>query len=217
MTTRIDLVNVIPEVFAPDVSVVNDSRVWLKEISFEKPSDYLVVAASGTGKSSLCSYLYGARHDYRGTILFDGEDIRRYDTKRWSELRRRSLAYLPQEIHLFGELTVMENIMLKNRLTDYYSESEIKRMLEELGLEQKANEAAGRISIGQQQRIGMIRAVCQPFDFILLDEPVSHLDIENNQKAAEFIIREAGVRNASIIATSVGNHLKFDPAKMYML
>ena len=61
--------------------------------------------------------------------------------------------------------------------------------------------------MGQQQRAAAIRAVCQPFDFIILDEPVSHLDEENNHTLAEIITEEAASQGAGIITTSVGNSL----------
>ena len=75
------------------------------------------------------------------------------------------------------------------------------------GIDSRRNYPVGRMSIGQQQRAGIIRAICQPFDFILLDEPVSHLDEENNRKAAEIIMAEAQRQGAGIISTSVGNPL----------
>ena len=68
------------------------------------------------------------------------------------------------------------------------------------------------MSIGQQQRVGIIRALCQPFDFILLDEPVSHLDEENNRRAARMIAGEALRQGAGIITTSVGNPLLLEGA-----
>lgn len=219
MISVIELDNVIPEVFAADTASAPaaTSHVWLSSISFVKPRGYLVVADSGIGKSSLCSYIYGSRHDYRGTIKFDGTDIREFNADRWSEIRRTSLAYLPQEISLFPELTAFENILLKNRLTDYFSEADIRRMLERLKIDDKADVPAGRLSIGQQQRVGIIRSVCQPFDFILLDEPVSHLDATNNTLAAGLLTDQADIRRASVIATSVGNHLQFDPANIFRL
>ena len=67
--------------------------------------------------------------------------------------------------------------------------------------------------MGQQQRLAIVRALCQPFDFILLDEPVSHLDAENNAIAAEIIAEEASRQGAGIISTSVGNHLMLDYQK----
>ncbi len=66
------------------------------------------------------------------------------------------------------------------------------------------------MSVGQQQRVAIIRALCQPFDFLLLDEPVSHLDSRNNSVVASLIEHEAKECGAGVIVTSVGNHLDLD-------
>lgn len=184
-----------------------ESQVWLRNISFNKPSDYLIFAESGTGKSSLCSFIYGARRDYDGRILFDGKDASTLTPDQWSGLRQRSLAYLPQQMSLFPELTALENIEIKNRLTGFKTREQIMSMLEEMEIADKADAQAAHMSIGQQQRVAIIRALCQPFDFLLLDEPVSHLDARNNSKVASMIHAEAQAQGASIIATSVGNHI----------
>ncbi len=220
MIDRITLRKVLPRVFRGGESEppVCHSEVWLREdVSFVRPSAYIVEAESGTGKSSLCSFVYGARTDYDGEILFDGEDVRGFSIERWCALRREALAYLPQEMRLFGELSVMDNIMVKNRLTSYRSESEVMGMLDRLELAHKAGEPAGRLSVGQQQRVAIVRALCQPFDFLLVDEPVSHLDVRNNATVASLIVEEATARQASVIVTSVGNKLSIQDYRLMKL
>ncbi len=202
----IELRQALPQVFRDD-PIPADSQIWLTDATFSRPNLYMVAAESGKGKSSMCSYIYGNRNDYLGQILFNGEDIRRYDIRRWSDIRRSHLALLPQELRLFPELSAMDNILLKNRLTDYKPEQEILRMLDMLGIKHKANQLAGLLSVGQQQRVAIVRALCQPFDFIMLDEPVSHLDEGNNRIAADLITTEAREQQAGVITTSVGNPL----------
>ncbi len=80
-------------------------------------------------------------------------------------------------------------------------------MLQRLEVDWKADSPAGRLSVGQQQRVAIIRALCQPFDFLLIDEPVSHLDARNNRTVAQLIEEEAAACSASVIATSVGNKI----------
>lgn len=157
------------------------------------------------------------RRDYDGYILIDGKDVKYFSIDRWCELRRRGIAYLPQEMRLFPELTVMENIGIKNRLTSYKSEKEIIEFLERLEIAHKADVPAGRLSVGQQQRVAIIRALCQPFDFLLIDEPVSHLDSRNNQTVASLIDEEAKKTGAGIIATSVGNKIQLPEYKLMRL
>lgn len=209
MIDEIRLVNTLPAVFAGmehDLPV-SASEVWLREIEFKRPDYYMVEAESGTGKSSLCSYIYGSRGDYSGTILFDGRDVRELSTDDWCRLRTRALAYLPQEMQLFPELTAYENIEIKNRLTGCKTRQWIEQALDRLEIGGKINSPAAKLSVGQQQRVAIIRSLCQPFDFILIDEPVSHLDQRNNEIVAGLIAEEASRYGASVIATSVGNKI----------
>ena len=219
MIEHITIDRLLPVVFREEKeeSRIAGSEVWLKHLDIAKPQSYLVYAESGTGKSSLCAYLYGNRRDYDGKILFDGEDVGTYTPEKWSRLRREALAYLPQQLSLFPELTAIDNVLLKNRLTDYCSEADIRLMFQQLAIDNRADVVAGRLSIGQQQRVAIIRALVQPFDFLLLDEPVSHLDARNNEVVAQMIAAEARKRGASIIATSVGNHLSISDFKMLRL
>lgn len=211
MIGEISLRKVLPHVFrgSEGESPVKDSELWLREeVTFRRGGYYLIEAESGTGKSSLCAYIYGSRRDYDGRILFDGRDVAEFSIARWCELRRSSLAYLPQEMRLFPELSVMDNIRIKNRLTDFRTEAEITALLDRLELGHKAASPAGLLSVGQQQRVAIVRALCQPFDFLLIDEPVSHLDSRNNEAVASLIDEEARSRGAAVIATSVGNKIR---------
>lgn len=219
MVEKITLSNTLPQVFTgmEHEVPVSLSQVWLQNIEFARPNYYMVEAESGTGKSSLCSYIYGSRGDYRGKILFDGRDVSEFTIEQWCELRTRSLAYLPQEMQLFPELTVLENIDIKNRLTGCKSREWILEALERLEISVKADVLAGKLSVGQQQRVAIIRALCQPFDFIFIDEPVSHLDQRNNNIVAHLIQEEAQSNGASIIATSVGNKINIPITHTYKL
>ncbi|MDE7407854.1 MAG: ATP-binding cassette domain-containing protein [Muribaculaceae bacterium] len=200
---------VLPHVFRgmEEEPRLRDSQVWLAQLTLTRGCRVCIAAESGGGKSSLLSFVCGERDDYNGLISFDGRDIRSLSVNQWCDVRMQHLALLPQEMRLFGELTVMENIELKNRLTRHRTTSQIMTMLDELGIASKADSPASRLSVGQQQRVALVRALCQPFDFIMLDEPVSHLDETNNRIAAAMVEREAESAGAGIIATSVGNPL----------
>ena len=211
----INLHDVVPEIFASREDLRSD--VWHSELSFERGKSYLIEAESGTGKSSLCSYLFGQRGDYRGTICFDEEDVRRYSVARWCELRKRSIGILFQDLKLFGELTALENVQLKNRLTKTQSHATILAWFEELGIADKLGSRIDRMSYGQQQRVALIRALCQPLDFLLLDEPISHLDSRNSDIMRDIILREAARQGAGIIATSIGKHMDINYDKVLHL
>ncbi len=202
----INLKAAIPEVFAQRTDIMSD--VWLKDLSFEKNMCYLIEANSGTGKSSLCSYVYGYRKDYQGRILFDEQNIRELNIKAWVEIRKKHLSLLWQELRLFPELTALENVLLKNKLTGFKKRKQIEEWFDRLGIDDKKNVLVGRMSFGQQQRVALIRALCQPFDFIFVDEPISHLDDSNSQIMAELLKEEVEHQGAGLVATSIGKRME---------
>lgn len=201
----ISLNNTLPNVFLQRTDI--QSNIWRQQVSLEKGKTYLVEASSGTGKSSLCSFIIGYRKDYDGKILFDGKDSREFKTKDWTELRQRHISMLFQELRLFPELTALENVEIKNSLTGFKGRKEIVEWFEALGIADKVDAPVRLLSFGQQQRVAMIRALVQPFDFLLADEPISHLDETNSQVMADIMMEEAHRQGAGIVITSIGKHM----------
>ena len=206
----IRLEHTFPAIFANRDEL--NSEVWQQDVTFERGKQYLVEAASGTGKSSLCSYIYGYRNDYQGVMTFDGRNIRNFTTFDWTKMRQRHLSLMFQDLRLFPELTALENVQIKNRLTGFKKKKDILQWFEELGIPDKVNSKIGLMSFGQQQRVAMMRALCQPFDFLLADEPISHLDDRNSRIMADIMVEEAKRQGAAVIVTSIGKHmpLKYD-------
>jgi len=196
---------VLPQVFSSNPP--DRSAVWMQDISFERGKSYLVEADSGRGKSTMCSYMTGYRHDYTGTVMFDQTDVRSLSRAQWTDIRRHVVSCLYQDLRLFPELTVIENIEIKNRLTRHIDAATISSWLEELDIAEKRDTPVRQLSVGQQQRVAIIRALCQPFSFLLADEPVSHLDDACAQATARLITREASRQGAAVVATSIGRHL----------
>ena len=211
----ISLNNTLPNVFLQRTDIQSD--IWRQQVSLEKGQTYLVEASSGTGKSSLCSFIIGYRKDYDGKILFDGKDSRGLSTKDWTELRQRHISMLFQELRLFPELTAMENVEIKNSLTGFKGRKEIEGWFEALGIADKMDAPVRLMSFGQQQRVAMIRALVQPFDFLLADEPISHLDDENSKVMAQIMMEEAHRQGAGIVITSIGKHMDLPYDKILKL
>lgn len=211
----IALKNVLPEVFATRDDI--QSEIWHQDVLLERGKLYLVEANSGTGKSSLCSYITGYRRDYQGIIDFDGKNICNLRIKEWARLRRESLSILFQELRLFPELTAYENVSIKNSLTNFKSKKEILTWFDALGIADKVDAKVGLMSFGQQQRVAMIRSLVQPFDFLLADEPISHLDEHNSRIMAELMMGEAKRQGAAVIVTSIGKHMDLNYDKIFKL
>lgn len=197
--------SVLPAVFAHRDDL--HSEIWNQEVTLEKGHLYLVEADSGKGKSTFCSYVVGYRNDYTGSVLFDNADTKQYKVSDWTEMRKQHISHLFQELRLFPELTAMENVAIKNKLTDFKSQKQIDEWFDMLGIGDKKDALIGRMSFGQQQRVAMIRALVQPFDFILADEPISHLDDNNSRIMADIMMTEAKRQGAGVIVTSIGKHM----------
>ncbi|MDR1056945.1 MAG: ATP-binding cassette domain-containing protein [Prevotellaceae bacterium] len=186
------------------------SEIWLKEVGFIKGRLYLITAASGVGKSSLLNYIFGERTDYTGDIFFDDRNINTLRPSEWLDIRQRRLGFIFQGLRLFTDLTVKENIDLKNRLTGFKSKTEINDLLEQTDIADKAGTKIRFLSFGQQQRVAIIRALCQPFDFLLMDEPFSHLDEQNVALLSSIITAELQRQGSGLLITSLGTQYPFN-------
>ena len=175
------------------------SQIWEQNISITKDEHLHIVAPSGSGKTSLMHFIYGLRKDYSGNILYGDIDIKKLSTESFSTFRRNKISIIFQDLRLFENQTVRENIEIKRILEPYHKPEEIENMAKRLGIENKLNQKIKTCSYGEQQRIAIIRSLMQPFDFLLLDEPFSHLDEVNRKKAMELIYEECGKRNAAMI------------------
>lgn len=212
MIERVCLRNVNLKAFVEMPPAGAASEVWCCEVQFHKGASYLVEAGSGRGKSSLCAFLYGLRKDFIGDIEFcynngNVSSIRECD---FVKVRQRSLSMMFQEHRLFPELTAVENVLLKSRLTEYANEKEVRDMLERVGLAGRLDSPCGQLSLGQQQRVAFVRALCQPADFIFLDEPVSHIDEVNALTMAQMLKERQQKDGVGVIVTSIGYRLPYD-------
>ena len=212
---KINLDNMLPRVFRGRNDIRSD--VWQGQVTFERGKTYLVEAGSGTGKSSLCSFIIGYRKDFDGDILFDGRNSRELNANDWTKLRQSHISMLFQELRLFPELTAMENVEIKNSLTHFKQPAEVKQWFEALGIADKMQSPVRQMSFGQQQRVALIRALVQPFDFLLADEPVSHLDDENSAAMADIMMAEARRQGAGVVVTSIGKHMQINYDKTLRL
>lgn len=179
---------------------IPSSDIYLQpEVIFEQGQRYLIRAQSGQGKTSLLNFIYGASFSYDGKItyneMFNKKEVLRY--------RIDKLSYVYQDLRLFPTLTAFENIILKNKLTHYKTEAQINSLIERVGLSHKRDTLVQTLSLGQRQRIALLRALCQPFELLLLDEPFSHLDDSNTAILREIIEEELQARNASLLLTSL--------------
>ncbi|MGA7097041.1 MAG: phosphonate ABC transporter ATP-binding protein [Acidimicrobiia bacterium] len=168
--------------------VYDDGTVALEDVSFEVPEGQFlaVIGLSGSGKSTLLRCINRLIDPTEGQILWKGEDITAANHEDLRNIRRR-IGMVFQHFNLVHRSKVITNVLagrlgytspalsVVNRFSKTDRE-EAMRLLERVGLEEKAHNRSEELSGGQQQRVGIARAMMQEPDMILADEPVASLD-----------------------------------------
>ncbi len=181
-----------------------ESSVWSNQLNIDAEEWIKITAPSGTGKTTLMNMLYGIRSDYDGSIILDGINIKNISVDELASIRQSKMSVIFQDLRLFSHLTAYENIDLKRVLQNpYYEADKINEMAELLGISNILSQKAGICSYGEQQRICIIRALIHPFNWLLMDEPFSHLDNNNKVIAAKLITQECKKRKAALIITDL--------------
>lgn len=198
---NIEFINVMPIPLAG----LNHSKesLWGNSVVFDSKQRSLLNASSGKGKTTFTHCLMGLRTDFSGEIKLDGKDVKSIDLESWVEIRQRKIAVVFQDLQLFSQLTVKENLKLKAELTGEFDAESAFRKITFVGLSDKWDQKCGILSMGQQQRVAIIRALLQPFECIVLDEPFSHLDKENAGKCMQLIQERCNEQNAGCILTTL--------------
>ena len=193
------------------------SDIWNQALTFQQGEIIRIKAPSGSGKTTLIHYLYQLRKDYTGSILWDHQET--FSSHELAKLRATQISIVFQDLRLFPQLTAKENILLKKAISknEAVSETQIIAMAEQLQVTHILDQPAGICSYGEQQRIAIIRALVQPFQWLLLDEPFSHLDEANTARAAKLIQDVCAQQHAGILLTDLDDDSHFNYTKRYTL
>lgn len=183
-----------------DQLLAKDSDIWGKDILLSAGQQIKITARSGRGKTTLVHLLAGLRNDYTGSVYIGNKNPMNCLPEDLAQLRREELGVVFQDLRLFPELTIRENTEVKKFLPRIpISENTIEDMATELGIDTLLDTPAGICSYGEQQRAAILRALVQPFDWLILDEPFSHLDKLNQQKAIGLITTVINQQKAGLI------------------
>jgi putative ABC transport system ATP-binding protein len=209
------LQKLLPAYFSDQPASLSD--IWQHDVTIAQGELAYIVAPSGSGKTSLMHFIYGLRRQYQGNISFAGKRIDGFSVEETARYRSQKVSLVFQDLRLFPEQTILENIEIKRQLAPYHPQSTIQAMAERLGIGHRLHIPAGICSYGEQQRAAIIRALMQPFELLLLDEPFSHLDQKNRAKAMALILEEAANRKASLILADLEASAEFPSTRIFHL
>ena len=200
--------NIVPKNISDEY--IFNSSIWNKNITFKQNQFYLIRSVSGRGKTTFINYLSGKKTDYLGIQLHNEDNCNNLQAEGWIQKRKNEIALVNQDLKLVNELTVFENLLLKLELTNYINIAKIDDYLKALNIIDLKNKKCSILSMGQLQRVAIVRSILQPFHWLLLDEPFSHLDQKNTENALTLITNAVKEQRAGIILTSLNMEEEID-------
>jgi putative ABC transport system ATP-binding protein len=200
------LENLVKRYVGPDGSVV--PVVDIGYFRLDDAEHVALIGTSGSGKTTLLHLVAGILTPDRGRIVFDLPGAGSIDVTQLSEAQRdvfrgSNIGYIFQTHHLLPGFTAMENVLLGMSFTGRSPDRNWARhLLNEVGLSDRLNYKPERLSVGQQQRVAVARALANRPKLVLADEPTGALDVKNAQQVLDLIRRLCNEVNASLLLVS---------------
>jgi len=161
------------------------------DLDFKKHSFNAIIGQSGSGKSTLLNIIGTLDKPTQGEVLFNGEDISRYNKNELAEFRNRKIGFIFQFHYLLPEFTALENVLMPFNISKEPLTEEIKNraseLLETVGLENYKNTITTNLSGGQQQRVAIARSLINQPDLVLADEPTGNLDSDSTENVYQLL------------------------------
>jgi putative ABC transport system ATP-binding protein len=185
-----------------------DNRVVaLDHASLTVGNDEIValVGPSGSGKTTLCSIAGGILSATEGSVAVGGEEITGYSDKQLTTFRQNKVGFVFQAVNLVPFLNARENLLVVDELgkrTGAAARERADRLLDELGIADRAKNLPSQLSGGQRQRVAIGRALMNEPQLVLFDEPTSALDTELGQQVMELIRTEMKSRGTAAIVVT---------------
>ena len=187
----------------------SETRFHFPDLQCKASESLLITGASGTGKTTLLHLLGGLLQPTSGSVNVDEINICQLSSKKLDFFRGHNIGLILQKAHFIASLNVIENIGLASWLNDKTIKQEkAKELLVLLGLEKFANKLPNQLSIGQQQRVSIARALINEPKLLLADEPTSSLDDKNAIIVADLLSDLSQKYNAALIIVTHDQRLK---------
>lgn len=169
----------------------------------------LLLGPSGSGKTTLLSLLAGLLRPTAGSVAIAGRDLAGMRRAELDVFRGRQVGIVFQSLHLVGALSVAGNLRLARYLAKLPVDGgDIGRLLDALGIADKATALPAALSQGEAQRVAIARALINAPALLLADEPTSALDDANCHQVVELLRRQAAAHGATLLIATHDQRLK---------
>jgi ABC-type lipoprotein export system ATPase subunit len=194
-----------------NINLAYDSKKIISNLSFNIAlgQNTLLTGASGSGKSSLLNIISGIIKPTSGEVIFENTQVTKLSEAALDNYRKENIGIIFQNFHLINSLTVLENILLAQKLsTNKIDKNYTENILKELGLANEINKLPNKISVGQQQRAAIVRAIINKPKLILADEPTSSLDNQNAQTTIDLLLKISKDFGSTLIVATHDDRIK---------
>jgi len=196
----------------------NDVNFQFTDFVCDSNKSLLIIGPSGLGKTTLLHLLAGLLKAESGDVFINNQSLQQLSDKKLDRFRGEQIGIVFQKSHFVASLNTLENLELTSWLsTGKKNTSNAKSLLEQLGLAERMTYPISSLSMGQQQRLSIARAVINKPSVILADEPTSSLDDENCQIVADILNETAQEIQAALIVVSHDQRLKARFNQQYSL
>lgn len=179
------------------------------DIDLEDSEQMLILGNSGRGKTTLLHLLGGILAPSGGEIIVNNTDITSLSPRKMDRFRGARIGMVFQKPYFVKSLSVQDNLLVTQKLGGKKEDiSQIRRLLEALDIEIKLKAYPSELSVGEQQRLSIARAVINHPALILADEPTSALDDQNTERVATLLRESASAQNANLIVVTHDRRLK---------
>jgi ABC-type lipoprotein export system ATPase subunit len=196
----LEIQNLVKSYPSPEGGVVKVLEV--KEFRMEKGEQVALQGDSGSGKTTFLHLLSGILQPDDGRILLDGAEISKLNEAERDRLRATSIGYIFQTFNLLQGFTCLENVLLGMSFGPGANESRAKELLDRVGLSDRFDYLPRQLSIGQQQRVAVARALANRPSLVLADEPTGNLDQANTVLAIDLIRKLCAENEAGLLLVS---------------
>lgn len=186
-----------------------DPLLVLKSIDFTlaKNESCVIYGPSGSGKSTLLNIIGGLTRPDSGIVEFNGNDLNQLSNDELAYYRNRDIGFIFQQHHLLPQLTLIDNILLPTvPFAQDKQESELLsralEMLKRVGLTNRQSHRPGQLSMGECQRVAMIRALINKPRLLLADEPTGALDSTNAKNLIDLLLELNVVERTALIVVT---------------
>lgn len=195
------------------------ASISIPSLQLEQGEALLLDGPSGSGKTTVLHMISGLLSADSGSIYFAGEDVSKLPTAQRDVWRADNVGYIFQRLNLLDELNVLENILLPQCWRKEKNKQDLRQralvLLEQVGLAQKAACFPGGLSIGEQQRVAVVRALVHKPKLLLADEPTASLDLENGKVVLELLKQLCRENNVALLLSTHDEAVKATFAHKY--